>query len=97
VTRLIVRAVMTAVFALGAGIVVAIAVAIADLYVTGHGGRSINAPIFGEQSMGAGDVVFLLAILISAAATWWVSGRLWQPTAPPADGTAATSGRADGR
>jgi hypothetical protein len=63
---------------LGAGlagaVVVAIALTVVDLYLTGHGLRSLSRPWLDVEQLGVhlsrADVVFLLAAVIGAALTW---------------------------
>ena len=62
----------------GAGVVsavvVAIAIAVVDLYLTGHGMVPLNAPLLDWSSAGIhlslADIIFLVAAALAAAVTW---------------------------
>lgn len=62
----------------GAGIasalVVAIVIALVDLYLTGHGMAPLNAPLVdwpaGGVHLSLADIIFLFAAAVAAAITW---------------------------
>jgi hypothetical protein len=55
-------------------LVVAIAIAVVDLYLTGHGMVPLNAPLVdwpaGGIHLSLGDMIFLGAAALAAAITW---------------------------
>jgi hypothetical protein len=59
---------------IGSALVVAIAITVVDLYLTGHGMGSLNAPLLdwtaGGIHLSLGDVIFLGAAALAAAITW---------------------------
>ena len=59
---------------LGSAILVAIALAIVDLYLTGHGYESLSTPLLdwegGGIHLSLADVIFLAAAALAAAITW---------------------------
>lgn len=63
---------------LGAGVagavLVALALTVVDLYLTGHGLRSLSRPWLDVEELGVhlsrADVVFLLATVLAAALAW---------------------------
>jgi hypothetical protein len=76
-----------------AGVLIAIALAIADLYLSGHGQRPLGTPLVDWPALGLhlslADMVFLAAAGLAAAITW-------RRTA--GDGAAhAVDGEADGQ
>ncbi len=58
----------------GSSLVVAIAITIVDLYLTGHGMAPLNAPLVDWPAAGIhlslADVIFLGAAALAAAITW---------------------------
>ena len=58
----------------GTAVLVAIGVAIADMYLTGHGKPPLNRPLIDSPSagvhLGLGDVVLLSAAVLAALGTW---------------------------
>jgi hypothetical protein len=59
---------------LGSAVVVAIAISVVDLYLTGHGMAPLNAPLLNWSSAGIhlslADLLFLGAAALAAALTW---------------------------
>ena len=59
---------------IGSALVVAIAITVVDLYLTGHGMASLNAPLVdwpaGGIHLSLADVIFLGAAALAAAITW---------------------------
>jgi hypothetical protein len=55
-------------------LLVAIAIAIVDLYLTGHGMAPLNAPLLdwaaGGIHLSLADIIFLSAAALAAAITW---------------------------
>jgi hypothetical protein len=55
-------------------LVVAIGIAVVDLYLTGHGMAPLNAPLLdwpaGGVHLSLADIIFLGAAAIAAAITW---------------------------
>ena len=70
-------------FSFGAGIasalVVAIIIAVIDLYFTGHGMAPLGAPLVNWPDAGVhlslADLIFLAAAALAAAVTWRRTGR----------------------
>jgi hypothetical protein len=60
--------------AVGAGVVAAIAAAVIELYLSGHGDGSITREIIswepGGVHLSLADLAVLLIVVISAASTW---------------------------
>jgi len=60
--------------AVGAGVVLAVLVALADLYLTGHGYPSITREIITHEPWGAhlsaGDLLLLVGAVTTAVITW---------------------------
>jgi hypothetical protein len=58
----------------GSALVVAIAITVVDLYLTGHGMAPLNAPLLNWPAAGIhlslADVIFLCAAALAAAFTW---------------------------
>jgi len=58
----------------GSAVLVAVAVAIVDIYLTGHGMTPLNRPLLdwstGGVHLSVGDVLFLGAAVLAAAVTW---------------------------
>jgi hypothetical protein len=58
----------------GSAVVVAIAITIVDLYLTGHGLEPLNAPLVdwpaGGIHLSLADMIFLGAAALAAAITW---------------------------
>jgi hypothetical protein len=56
------------------GVLVALVLTVADLYLTGHGYRSLGAPLLDAPAMGVhlslADLLFLSAAVLGAAVTW---------------------------
>jgi hypothetical protein len=56
------------------GVLVALVLTVADLYLTGHGYRSLGAPFLDAPAVGVhlslADVLFLGAVVLAAAMTW---------------------------
>jgi hypothetical protein len=59
---------------LGSAILVAIALAVVDLYLTGHGFQPLSAPLLdwagGGIHLSLADLIFLAAAAIAAAIAW---------------------------
>ena len=67
--------------AIASGLIAAIVLAIADLYVTGHDGASLMRPwLQGAVSMSRADVIFYLAVVMGGVATWLAAGRGLTPS-----------------
>ena len=67
--------------ALASGFVAAIVLAIADLYVTGHGAASLMRPwLQGAVSMSRADVIFYLAVVMGGGLAWLAAGRGLTPS-----------------
>ena len=61
------------------GVLVAIVLAIVDLYISGHGRKPLSSPLIDWPSAGVhlslADLVFLAAVVIGAALTWRGTAR----------------------
>jgi hypothetical protein len=61
------------------GVLVAIALTVVDLYLTGHSQRWLTAPLLESASFGVhlslADILFLVAAGFGAALTWRATGR----------------------
>ena len=59
---------------IGSALVVAIAITVVDLYLTGHGMAPLNAPLLDWPAaaihLSLADVIFLGAAALAAAYTW---------------------------
>lgn len=59
---------------LALGIMVAIVLTVADLYLTGHGRPALGAPLIDAVPLGIhlslADLLFLCAVLFGAVVTW---------------------------
>jgi hypothetical protein len=64
---------------LASAVVVAIAIAVVDLYLTGHGLTALTAPLLdwpgGGVHLSLADVIFLAAAVLAAAITWRRTSR----------------------
>lgn len=64
---------------IGSAVLVAIALAIFDLYLTGHGLRRLSAPLIDWAGAGIhlslADVIFLVAAALAATVTWRRTAR----------------------
>ena len=59
-----------------AAVVSAVAIAIADLWLVGHGHAGLHKEIAGAPGyLSAGDVMLLVFTLLAGAAGWILSGR----------------------
>lgn len=76
---LFIRFVLSAVSAIGIGTAAAIVIAVADLYLTGHGYGSITREWITWEPAGVhlspGDVILLVAATLAGGLTWHLSGR----------------------
>lgn len=72
--RILSRLGISAVVGVGAGVVAAIAAAVIELYISGHGHGSIAGEIInwepGGVHLSLADLAVLLIVVISAALTW---------------------------
>jgi hypothetical protein len=59
---------------LALGVMVAIALAVADLYLTGHGRPALGGPLIDVVPLGIhlslADILFLCAVVFGAVVTW---------------------------
>lgn len=89
--RIFVRVAATGVVAFGTALVVAVALGVYDLYLTGHSLPSLMRPWIEMPgsgiSMSRADVVLWVAVLAAGTVAWWASGLV---TRPPASGPGAT-------
>jgi hypothetical protein len=78
-THLLGRIAITLAAALGAAVVAAILITVADLYVTGHGGATLSGPWLEWPALGVhlspADVLMLSASAVVGVVTWRRSGR----------------------
>jgi hypothetical protein len=69
-----IRLLLSLLAGLGSALLVAIALAVVDLYLTGHGLRPLSAPWLdwpaGGIHLSLADVIFLGAAALAAAITW---------------------------
>ena len=76
--RLLVRLGISATAGLGAGIVVALIVAVLDLYLTGHGYGSILREVITWTEAGVhlsiGDLIMLMTMIVVAIFAWHFAG-----------------------
>jgi hypothetical protein len=72
--RILSRLGISAAMGVGAGVVAAIAAAVIELYLSGHGHGSITREIIswepGGVHLSLADLAVLLIVVISAASTW---------------------------
>jgi hypothetical protein len=72
--RILSRLGISAAVGVGAGVVAAIAAAVIELYLSGHGQGSITREIIswepGGVHLSLADLAVLLMVVISAASTW---------------------------
>jgi hypothetical protein len=68
------RALVAGAAGVGTAVVVGIALALADIYVTGHGGRTINGPLWNWPALGIhlspSDVVLLGSAAVASGIAW---------------------------
>jgi hypothetical protein len=73
-----IRLLLSLVAGLGSAVLVAIAVAVVDLYLTGHGLRPLSAPLLDWSAAGIhlslAEVIFLGAAALATAITWRRTG-----------------------
>ena len=73
------RLLLAVVAGVGTALVAAVALAVADIYLSGHGMRTMSGPFIDVAGLGvhlsAADVLLLGATFIAAGATWRLSGR----------------------
>jgi hypothetical protein len=69
-----IRLLLSLIAGLGSAVLVAIAIAAVDLYLTGHGLRPLNRPLLDWPGAGIhlslADVIFLGAAVLATAITW---------------------------
>lgn len=69
-----VRAALSLSAGFASALVVAILIAVVDLYLTGHGMAPLNSPLLNWSAAGVhlslADVIFLAAAALAAAITW---------------------------
>jgi hypothetical protein len=85
--NVLVRLGLSAAIALGTTIAGAVIIAIVDLYLTGHGYRSITREIAGDSVLGVhvslGDIVLLVAAAAAGGLAWLLLPRLARPAGQP--------------
>jgi hypothetical protein len=73
-----VRLLLSLAAGLASAIVVAIAIAVVDLYLSGHGMASLDQPLLdwpaGGVHLSLADILFLIAAALTAAYTWRRTG-----------------------
>lgn len=69
-----IRLLLSLIAGLGSAVLVAIVLAIVDLYLTGHGFQSLSGPLLDWPNVGVhlslADVIFWGAAVFAAAITW---------------------------
>ena len=75
---LVVRLFLSLAAGLGVAVAAALTLAVADLYLTGHGRPSLTRPFVDRPSIGIhlsrADLVVLAAGGLSTSVVWWVTG-----------------------
>lgn len=69
ILRIMTRLGFSLMMGVGAALVFSVVYAIADIYVTGHGGVSLNRPV-GNMSMGMADILLLGISFLVALWAW---------------------------
>jgi hypothetical protein len=74
-----IRALLSLAAGLASALVVAIALTVVDLYLTGHGLASLSEPLLdwsaGGVHLSLADVIFLVAAVLATAITWRRTAR----------------------